>query len=176
MDIKPEIISRFKKERYLRSLSEDDFRDQVVRPLFLRLGFKSGRNLCGPSEKGKDTVFAHETPWETCELYAVQTKIGNMNLGKVANQSVVEASTQLKTAAKTKILLLKNKEKRYPAKVFLCISGKINESAKDFIIDEVKETQLEFMDSDEIIPLIDKHSPNYGLELMLNLMPYFRLS
>ena len=40
-------LSRFKKERYLLSLSEDAFRDEVVRPLFLRQGLGDGRDLCG---------------------------------------------------------------------------------------------------------------------------------
>lgn len=31
-------ISLFKKQRFLSSLSEDDFRDRVIRPLFYRTG------------------------------------------------------------------------------------------------------------------------------------------
>lgn len=175
MNIKPETISRFKKERYLRTLSEDNFRDQVIRPLFLRLGCGDGRDLCGTTEKGKDAIFTHPTPWGTDELYAVQTKIGSLNMSKSASQSIVEASTQLKTATQTKILLLKTKEKKYPAKVFLCVSGKINEGAKDYIIEEVKNSQLIFMDSDDIIPLIDKNFPELWFGIDAELMPYFRL-
>jgi len=55
--IRPESISRFRKERFLRSMTEDQFRDQVVRPLFLRKGLKDGRDLCGIDEEGKDCIF-----------------------------------------------------------------------------------------------------------------------
>lgn len=174
MEIRPESISRFKKEKYLRSLSEDDFRDLIIRPLFHRMGFGDGRDLCGPLEKGKDTVFTSATPWGTYDLYAVQTKIGSLNMGKSASQNVVEAVTQLKTAAQTKIPLIKTKEKKYPNKVILCTSGKINETAKDYIIEEVKDSKLEFMDSDEIIPLIDKLYPELWYGIDSELLPYFR--
>ncbi len=33
LTIRAQAISRLKKERYLLLLSEDDFRDQVIRPL-----------------------------------------------------------------------------------------------------------------------------------------------
>ena len=54
---KAKMISRFKKERFLRQMSEEEFRDRVIRPLLLRRGFQDGRDMCGPSEKGKDSVF-----------------------------------------------------------------------------------------------------------------------
>lgn len=41
----PGMISRFKKERFLLSMSEDDFRDKVVRPLFLRQGLRACTSL-----------------------------------------------------------------------------------------------------------------------------------
>ena len=47
----------FKKQEYLRAFSEDDFRDQVLRPLFLRKGLTDGRDYCGPTEEGKDCLF-----------------------------------------------------------------------------------------------------------------------
>jgi len=53
-------ISRSKKEKFLKQLSEDAFRDEVVRPLFFRLGYEDGRDLCGPFEKGKDAVFSEK--------------------------------------------------------------------------------------------------------------------
>ena len=74
----PEIISRFKKERFIRSMSEDEFRDKVVRPLFLRKQFKDGRDLCGPQEEGKDTIFVEMNRLGFPVLYAVQTKKGNL--------------------------------------------------------------------------------------------------
>ena len=69
-----EKISRFKKERFLKTLSEDEFRDRVVRPIMLRSGYSDGRDLCGPSEHGKDTVFSIEDNLGLLTIIAVQTK------------------------------------------------------------------------------------------------------
>ena len=86
--MKTENISRFKKDRYLLSLSEDDFRDKVVRPLFLRSGYSDGRDLCGPMEHGKDTVFSETDKLGLSSFTAVQTKKGNLNLsGNSAKES-----------------------------------------------------------------------------------------
>src|SRR4029450_2409698 len=101
--LKPEMISRFKKERFLLTLSEEDFRDQVVRPLFLRQGLKDGRDMCGPFEKGKDAIFIHQDPLGMTDVYAVQTKKGSLNMSGKSTENVVTAITQLRTALQTKI-------------------------------------------------------------------------
>lgn len=174
MEIRPEIISRFKKEAYLLKLSEDDFRDKVVRPLFLRLKLKDGRDLCGPTEKGKDVIFIQETAWHVDEVIAIQTKKGSLNLSKKLSTNIIEAITQLKTALETRINFIDKKERKLPAKVFLCLSGKINDAAREHIISEVKDSRLLFMDSDDIIPLIDQHIPELWLGIDVELMPYLR--
>ena len=101
----PATLSRFKKLRYLMNFSEDEFRDLVVRPLFLLQGLKDGRDLCGPHEKGKDAVFVKKDPLGIEDIYVLQTKKGPLNLTKKANSNVVEAVTQLKTALQTKVFL-----------------------------------------------------------------------
>lgn len=174
MEIKPEIISRFKKEAYLLKLSEDNFRDNVIRPLFLRWGLKDGRDLCGPTEKGKDVVFIQKTQWNVDEIIAVQTKKGSLNLSKKKSTNVTEAITQLRTALETRIFFIATREKKLPAKVFLCTSGKINEAAKIHITNEIKDTRLLFLDSDDIITLIDQHIPELWLGIDAELMPYLR--
>jgi hypothetical protein len=98
-------ISRFKKERFLATLSEDDFRDTVVRPLFLRQGLDDGRDLCGPTEEGKDAVFIAQNPLGLRDVYVVQTKKGSLNLARKATQNIEDAATQLKTALATRVVL-----------------------------------------------------------------------
>ncbi len=73
--LKAETISRFKKERFLLSMSEDKFRDEVVRPLFLRQGLKDGRDLCGPFEKGKDAVFVAEDQLGMKDVWTAPLKL-----------------------------------------------------------------------------------------------------
>jgi len=148
----PESISRFKKERFLLAMSEDGFRDMVVRPLFLRQGLQDGRDVCGVTEKGKDVIFISVDELGTESLYVAQTKKGSITMSRRVSDNLIEAITQLKTAAETPVPLVAKHKKRLPAKVFLCCSGKINENARQHIVDEVKDPRIAFMDADDLIP------------------------
>lgn len=170
----PESISRFKKQRFLQSLSEERFRDEVVRPLFLRQGLRDGRDLCGPSEKGKDAYFLAKDKLGIDDLYVVQTKKGKLNLSRKADQNLIEAITQLKTAAVTKLSILSTRQKRLPTKVLLCASGTINDAARDHIVEQVADPRIEFLDSDELIPKIDELMPELWLGIDPELAPYLR--
>lgn len=167
-------ISRFKKENFLKDKSEDEFRDEVIRPLFYRLGYGDGQDLCGPMEEGKDAIFTETNRLNVTELIAVQTKRGNLNLASRAQQNLLNAVTQLQTALKTSISLINPKGKRLPDKVILCASGKINQRARTHIVSEIHDTNLQFLDSDNLIPLIDEHFPELWLNIDANILPYFR--
>lgn len=172
--IHPATLSRFGKLRYLMNFSESEFRDLVVRPLFLVQGLQDGRDLCGPDEKGKDAIFIDEDSLGIKNVYVLQTKKGRLNLSKNVNANVIEAETQLKTALDTKIYLTKTKERKYPTKAILCASGQINEHARQHIVQAVKDPRIEFFDGDDLIPLIDKHMPELWLGLDAEVLPYFK--
>jgi hypothetical protein len=170
----PESISRFKKERFLLSMSEDTFRDTVVRPLFLRQGLQDGRDVCGVNEKGKDAIFISVDELGIENLYAVQTKKGTLTMSRRVNDNLIEAITQLKTAIATRVPLAAKHKKIFPARVFLCCSGKINENARQHIVDEVQDARIGFMDADDLIPRIDEFFPELWLGIDAELFPYFR--
>lgn len=172
--INPEAISRTRKERFLLGLSEDDFRDRVVRPLFLRQGLQDGRDLCGPEEEGKDALFVALTPLGLRDVYVVQTKKGSLSMAGSATKNVVAAITQLRTALQTRFAFADTKHKELPAKAILCASGKINSSARKHIVDEVGTPQLVFLDADSLIPSIDQHYPEFWLGIDADAAPYFR--
>ncbi|MEQ1823161.1 MAG: hypothetical protein ABL949_11670 [Fimbriimonadaceae bacterium] len=50
------MLNNAQKTSRLARLSEDEFRDQIVRELFLAQGFRSYRDVCGADEEGKDCV------------------------------------------------------------------------------------------------------------------------
>lgn len=165
-------LSLFEKQRHIKSLSEDSFRDTVLRPLFLRMGLKDGRDYCGPTEEGKDCIFLYEDPLGDINLYAVQTKVGNLNLASKASQNLLTAVTQVRTMLETDVPLVERRRKLRPQKVFLCTSGKINESARRYILDEIKTPQIEFRDIDALIPLVDQHMPEFWLGIDTDKSPY----
>ncbi len=170
----PETISRFKKERFLLGMSEDDFRDKVVRPLFLRQGLTDGRDLCGPTEQGKDAVFSHTDMLGMRDIYVVQTKKGPLNLSGKLQANLLAATVQLRTALETSIPLIDCKTKVFPSKAILCASGKVNDSARRHIVDEFKDPRVLVWDSDDLIPRIDQHMPELWLGIDSDLFPYLR--
>lgn len=97
----PVTISREAKQRFMLKLSEDRFRDEVVRPLLLLKGLKDGRELCGPTEQGKDALFYEHDLLDNLEVIAVQTKKGSVNLAAKASHNIENIVAQLRTAAGT---------------------------------------------------------------------------
>jgi hypothetical protein len=174
MQIDPTSISRFRKIRYLASLSEHDFRDKAVRVLFLRQGLLDGRDVCGVDEKGKDAIFYDIDKLGMKNLYAVQTKKGKINLSRILQENLLQAMTQIQTALNTPIPLLNEKSKLLPAKVILCCSGSINEKAREHITDAIKDPRLLFLDAEELIPAIDKHFPEFWLGINTEMIPYLQ--
>lgn len=170
----PATISRFRKYRFLLEMSEDQFRDEVVRPLFLRQGLSDGRDVCGPSEKGKDAVFVNVDKLGIEDAYVVQTKKGNINLSRKTEANLLEAMTQLKTAADTKVTFVKTKRRQLPVKVILCVSGKINDAAREHICQEISDPRLVFLDADELIPKLDDLFPELWLGIDADIAPYLR--
>ena len=171
----PSGISRKRKLLHLKELSEDEFRDRVVIPLFERHDFTAVEDLCGPNEEGKDCVFVQENSLGQTELYAVQTKRGDLSLARESNKNVETAVTQLRTAIATDILLTSpRREKRRPNKVVLCISGEISHNAKRHIIDKVDDPNLEIYDANWVIAELDDHYKEFWYGIDANIFPYLR--
>lgn len=167
-------ISLYKKNRFLLEMSEDDFRDKVIRPVFLKAGLKDGRDLCGIGEKGKDCIFVDTDKLGQREIIAVQTKKGNLNLSSKVKASIIPAVAQLTTALETKIPLLETREKIRPNRVMLCVSGTINDNAKNHIIDNISDGRIDFFDRDRLIPLIDDKYPELWYDIDTDKLPYFK--
>ena len=170
----PALISRLAKGRYLLKLSEDDFRDQVVRPILLLRGYKDGRDLCGPTEQGKDAIFYDTDKLGSLNLLAIQTKKGSANLAAKAATNIVDLVAQLRTAASTSYVLLQpHKLKMKPTQVMLAVSGKINDAARRHLESEVHDTSLVFRDADDLIPWIDAMLPQLWLDIDSNVSTYY---
>lgn len=170
----PAVISRTAKQRFLLQLSEDAFRDLAVRPLFLLKGFKDGRDLCGPTEQGKDALFYDYDRLGKLELTAIQTKAGSINLAAKASQNIVDLVAQLRTAASTAYpLLMPVKAKTRASKTILVASGRINDSARRHLVDEVNDNGLQFLDADDLIPWIDEVMPHFWLDIDANVSAYY---
>jgi NACHT domain/Restriction endonuclease len=167
-------VSRIAKQRHLLKLSEDEFRDLVVRPLFLRQGLEDGRETCGVSEYGKDCYFVRNSALGGTDIIVVQTKKGKITLASTPSANLATIVTQLKTALETSIPLIADKKRRKPIEAFLVASGEINDAAQRHIVAEVKDPRLKFVDIEALIPLIDQFLPELWLGIDSDAISYMR--
>jgi hypothetical protein len=87
-------------------------------------------------------------------------------------QNLSNAIAQLRTALDTEIPIISEKAKRFPSKVILSVSGKINDRARHHIVDTIKDPRIEFEDADDLIPLIDIYIPEFWFGIEVNKSPY----
>lgn len=167
-------ISREHKEKYLEKFSEDDFRDQVVRPLLHRMGYHDGRDLCGPEEHGRDALFAEPRKLGGNRYIGVQTKKGSLNLAAKASKNIIDVTAQLRTALEsTYCLISPHKMRIKPDEVILSCSGKVNDAARTHIVEQLgRENQINFLDRDDLISLIDENYPELWLDIEASIQPY----
>ena len=90
-DFNPKLIPVHAKKQHMASLSEDEFRDKILRPLLIAKGLIHGRDTCGPDEEGKDCYFWQEDRIRGRLLVVVQTKRGNINLSSTASANLLNA-------------------------------------------------------------------------------------
>jgi energy-coupling factor transporter ATP-binding protein EcfA2 len=163
-----------KKRQFVLGFNEDNFRDSLIRPLFQRKGFIHGAELCGPTEAGKDCFFRIPAPFGLDHLAVVQTKVGNLNMGREPSKNVEQAATQLRTALNAKVNDLKAKQKRKPNFAFLCTSGVISEQAKAHILDTLENANITFLDINDLVPEIDSNFSEFWYGISADRFPYLK--
>lgn len=96
-----------------------------------------------------------------------------MNLAAKASQNL-DIVAQLRTAAATTYAFLRPiRAKVKPNKTCLVVSGKINESARKHLVEEVKDTTLHFLDVDDLVPWVDEVMPQLWLDIDANVSAYY---
>ena len=174
--VSAKILPLFQKKKHLESLSENDFRDTVVRPLYLLQGLTGGRDTCGTDEEGKDCYMFREDRIAGRQLYVIQTKKGDITMAGTSkkNANLINVVTQLRMALVTPVKDIKTHAPYYPGLVILAASGTINKAARDHIVAEVKEPRLLFRDADELIFDIDEYMPEFWNGISVAKIPYLR--
>lgn len=161
------------KEKYLSALSEDDFREKVVRRLFKRIGFLDGRDLCGPDEQGKDAVFFEEDKFGGRSLICVQTKKGSITLSSDSTKNLHDIRAQIRTALESPFRDVAGKQEFYASKVYLIASGAINEKARSWITSNIgSDPRISYLDRDDLIARIDMDFPDLWLNITSDIYPY----
>jgi len=167
-------ISSVAKKKFLAAMTEDDFRDRVVHPLFVEKGMEFGKDVCGINEQGKDCYFWLQHPVVGRTLTVVQTKRGKLNLARKPKENVEEAATQMRTAITTKVCNPANGTEILPSSAILVASGEINTSARQHITSKINDGRLSFLDVDDIIPLVDELMPEFWNGIDADKLPYLK--
>ncbi|WP_082592169.1 MULTISPECIES: NACHT domain-containing protein [Stenotrophomonas] len=167
-------ISQSEKEKFIADLDEDGFRELVVRRLFKSLGYKDGRDTCGPEEFGKDAIFVDVDRLGVENFIAVQTKRGNVNLSGDPNNNLHSLVAQVRTALNHPHACTLTKKKALPQVVYVAASGRINQAARTFIAEQVSEPRLRFLDRDDLISKIDESCPEVWSNIVADVSPYLK--
>ena len=158
----------------LAKMSERDFRDRIVRPAFLALKYRDGRELHGPDEEGKDVIFIEDDKFGETRVVCVQTKKGNLTMASSASKNIETAVTQMRMALTTPISLLTTREKRYADEVVLCASGTINKRAIEHIVSELaRDRGIRFLDAESLINVIDEHCPQVWQGISIDVFAHY---
>lgn len=167
-------ISQAEKEKFIADLSEDQFREKIVRRLFRALGFQDGRDTCGPEEFGKDAIFVEKDKFGVENFTAVQTKKGNINLAGDPNSNLHTIVTQLRTALTQQHVCTKTKRKVLPLIVYLVASGKINQAARNYIAEQLQDPRIRFLDRDDLIAQVDETCSEIWSNITADISPYLK--
>ncbi len=170
----PKLIPLHKKKQYLSTFSEDDFRDKVIRPLYLMQGLEHGKETCGSDEEGKDCYFWDQEKIRGRVLIAVQTKKGDLKLSSKARDNLLNATTQVKTALETEVYDSLSKTKWLPSYVVLAASGEINNAARRHVAENIRSPNVVFQDANNLIPMIDETIPEFWNGIDAKTLPYLK--
>lgn len=172
--LNPKSISQSQKERFLLRMSENQLRDEVVTPLFLRQGLKDAEGLFQPLKNRKASIFSSVDKLGIEDLYVAVYQVGNLNLASKSKENLSKALEQIKAVLQDRLVSIQTKQKKSPTKVLFCANGKINDHAKAEITKEIDSLRVVFLDSSELIPKIDEIFPELWFGIEAEIAPYFR--
>ncbi|WP_421888961.1 hypothetical protein [Marinoscillum sp.] len=133
------------------------FCNEVVTPLFRKMGLLNLEFTHGTTEHGKDYVFSEYTKFGTISHSAVQVKAGDLTGS--AKGKLKEIIEQLDDAFMIPYEQLNSEEKKYIDTFYILTSGKITSQAIDKIKHKIKRElkgSVKFIDKHSLLSLIDK--------------------
>ena len=148
-------------KKFVRSLSEQEFRGLVLLPLLEAMGYRHITVTHGPRELGKDVVFEYATPLDGTFYSALVIKAGRIT-GNVASASSARAllaqaqqcfDTPYLRADGTTVLI---------SRVYICSNSELTTEAKESVRGALLERyrQIEFVGLDELLTFIREYLPS----------------
>lgn len=147
---------------YLDKISEDDLISEILLPLFRQLGFHR-ITAAGHKDKaleyGKDIWMKYTLPTQHVLYFGIQVKKGKLDasgVSKTGNSNVAEIYNQVLMMLGHEIFDPEVSRAVLVDHAFIVAGGEITKAAKNWIgqkLDNVKRSQILFMDRDDILNL-----------------------
>ena len=154
---------RERMAEHLTSVSEDELIENILVPLFRRLGFER-ISVTGHKDKslefGKDLWMKYRLPTDHLIYFGAQVKIGKIDSAGRSDANVAEIHNQILMMIDHPIWDPENNRRHLLDHVFIISAGRITKQAKAWLgqrLDADKRRQILFMDRDELLELCAAH-------------------
>lgn len=153
------------KKEILRSLSEKQFRQELIIPLLSKIGYIAPIEYHGVNERGKDIVCFEYDRLKEQRFLAVVAKIGDLTGNASTNSGLMTIVNQVHQAFDNPYEDLYNMRQVFINEVWVMTTGKIVSGAQDSVINTLRKNnldkQIRIIGDDRLIQLIDKHFSTY---------------
>lgn len=164
------------KKDYLRKLTEEEFREEILIPLLKRMGYEQVRHEHGTHEYGKDIIFQKSDDLSILS-YAVVAKIGDISGAASGKGNLAVIREQINQAFNISAKDVTNpRTKEYQVnKVIIWTTGKISIQAREQIMSDRSGAYInvDFKDLDATLELLEKHYPEFFSIRDANIASYF---
>ena len=148
-------------KKFIRALSEEEFRELVLVPLLEAMGYRHIAVTHGPRELGKDVVFEWVTPLDGSIFSALVIKAGKIT-GNVASASSGRSLlAQAEQCFDTPYLRADGAYVQI-ARVYICSNHELSIEAKEAVRGALARTrgQIDFLGLDELLTHVREYLPS----------------
>lgn len=141
----------------LRGLNEDEFTEEVIKPLFEEMGYKGVRITHGSKEYGKDIIFYTLGPFDNKRWGGAQLKAKDVTGTMTKKGNFVEVSNQLETALEMPHPDMTSASEVSITEVYLITSHGFTENAKDALIEKFSDKPVYFIDGNMVLEKVEEY-------------------
>lgn len=141
----------------LRALNEDDFTNEVIKPLLEKMGYKGVRITHGSEEFGKDVIFYTLGPFDNKRWGAAQLKVKKVHGGLAKKGNYEEVKNQLNTALRVPHPDMTSGDKVSITETYLITSEYFTENSKEVLIEEFSNNPVFFIDGETVLQKVKEH-------------------
>lgn len=155
------------KRKIIQSLNEAELRENLLIPLFTKMGFIDPILHHHSNEKGKDIILKEfDTKFKKTEYLSVVVKAGNVTGSSSGSSGYFALLNQIKQSLNEPYKHIYELKEVYVDKVIIVISGKFLPTSLESIYGTLKAEKLdkairEPIDINKLLGLIDEHFSEY---------------